>query len=222
MPGRSPGCWPGCSPECSQTRLRSSARAPYLRSTRLAPAAHRRLDAACSSDRASDRIWPAPKAGVSAKGFARRQQWVVPILIARALLGDTGIHACAYPATIRQGLLAAPDAHATDTLDRGVGSQLCSDAGAAIAMAPKPWAQTHGQVVVPAARRQGGCPYWARGKPWLAGSLVRSNAEGPAPGTPAARASSRCRRTWLGQVPASLVGRGHKSGQRAGLPANRI
>jgi hypothetical protein len=170
VPGRLPGCWPGCWPECSQTRLRSSARAPYLRPTRLAPAAHRRLDAACSSDRASDRIWPSPKAGVSAKGFARRQQWVVPILIARALLGDTGIHACAYPASIRQGLLAAPDAHATDTLDGGrrfPGVERCRRRNR---HGTKTMGPNHGQVVVPAARRQGGCPYWGEGQA-LAGGV---------------------------------------------------
>jgi len=68
---------------------------PHAARQQPAAAAHRRLDAVCLSDPASDLIWPAPKAGVSSKGLARPQLRFVPILIARALLGDTGSHACA-------------------------------------------------------------------------------------------------------------------------------
>jgi hypothetical protein len=89
-------------------------------------------------------------------------------------------------------------------IGRGVGSQVCSDAGAAIAMAPKPWAQT---MVKSSCRRRGGkvvALTGARGKPWLAGSLVRSNSEGPAPGTPAAGAARPC----FVPLPANVAGPG--------------
>src|SRR6185295_14610549 len=161
LPRGSPACWP----QCPQTCLRSSARAlPPTQAPRgISP---RRLDAASASDRAGNLIWPAPKAGVRSQGFARQWLWFVPSLIAPTLLGDTGIHAYAYPATIRQGLLAAPDAHATDTLDGGVGSQVHSDAGAAINGAPKPWVHRRadgdaGRAVVLA----GACPGRQRARP---------------------------------------------------------
>jgi hypothetical protein len=200
VPGRLPGCWPGCSPECSQTRLRSSARPPYLRPTRLAPAAQGRLDAACSSDRASDRIGTAPKAGVSAKGFARRQQWVVPILIARALLGDTGIHACA-PGHYTSRVAGCTRLPCNRHIGRGRRFQVCSDAGAAIAMAPKPWAQT---MVKSSCRQRRWLPlHWGKGQALAGGvfSALELRRAGP-------QYARRRRRPPVVPLPANAAGPG--------------